>query len=63
MFAQYNRLGVSVYASPREVLKASQRMLSAKGKTHAFRASRHAFYRQMLAHHCAARALTKAFQL
>jgi len=55
--SQYNRLGVSVTASNSEVIRASQRMLSAKGKGRALRAERHRWYRALLATHARAFAM------
>jgi hypothetical protein len=58
MFATYQRLGLSVWASERQVLREARKLLSEearKGPLH--RTRRHHFYRQMLAHHTRAQQL------
>jgi len=52
MFGTYCRLGVPVWSTDREVIRASRRILSARAKRgRELRTERHAFYRQMLGHH------------
>jgi hypothetical protein len=60
----YERLGVTVFASSREVIRAASRKLKPKarfGRKH--RETRHTFYRDILACHRAARELVIAFGL
>ncbi len=54
MFGTYCRLGVPVWSTDREVIRAARRLLSATVRRgRALRAERHAFLRQMLEfHHC-----------
>jgi len=54
MFGTYCRLGVPVWSTDREVIRAARRLLSARARRgRALRAERHAFLRQMLEfHHC-----------
>jgi hypothetical protein len=62
--ATYERLGVTVYASDRAVIRAASRKLRRGvrfGRKH--RHARHAFYRDMLARHRAALQLVIAFRL
>ena len=54
MFATYQRLGVPVSASSREVIKAASRKLAKAAFTREHRTFRHDFYRAMLKHHDAA---------
>lgn len=52
MFGTYQRLGVHVWATSREVIKAASRKLRPECRyARAHRVSRHAFYRTMLAYH------------
>jgi hypothetical protein len=60
----YERLGVTVFANSREVIRAASRKLKPKarfGRKH--REARHAFYRKMLACHHAALELVITFRL
>ncbi|MBB5224645.1 hypothetical protein HNP73_004624 [Amaricoccus macauensis] len=54
MFGTYCRLGVPVWSTDREVIRAARRLLSATARRgRALRTERHAFLRQMLEfHHC-----------
>jgi len=54
MFGTYCRLGVPVWSTDREVIRAAHRLLSTRARRgRALRAERHAFLRQMLQfHHC-----------
>jgi hypothetical protein len=54
----YERLGVTVFASNREVIRAASRKLKPKARFgRKLREARHAFYRDILACHRAAREL------
>jgi hypothetical protein len=60
----YERLGVTVFASDREVIKAASRKLRPEARFgHKRRKARHAFYREMLACHRAAQELVIRFRL
>jgi hypothetical protein len=60
----YERLGVTVFASNREVIKASSRKLKPEARfTRKHRKARHAFYREVLASHRAALDLVIRFRL
>ena len=49
MFGTYCRLGVPVWSTDREVIRAARRLLSVRARRgRALRAERHAFLRQML---------------
>jgi hypothetical protein len=64
MFATYQRLGVHIYASDREVIRAASRKLKRSVRfARKHRKARHAFYRQMLRYHLKARKLARAFAL
>jgi hypothetical protein len=54
MFGTYCRLGVPVWSTDLEVIRASRQLLSARAKRgRELRAERHAFYQQILEfHHC-----------
>lgn len=64
MIGTYGRLGVHVYASPREVIKAASRKLKKRVRySRLHRGIRHTFYRAMLEEHAAARLLVQHFRL
>ena len=51
LYETYQRLGVSVAALSREVIKAASKMLNAKGLSREWRNDRHEIYRTLLKHH------------
>jgi hypothetical protein len=60
----YERLGVTVFASSREVIRAASRKLKPEarfGRKH--REARHAFYREMIACHRATLEIVIVFRL
>ena len=60
----YERLGLTVFASNRELIKAASRKLKPEARFHRkHRKARHAFYREMLARHRAALELVIRFRL
>ena len=60
----YERLGVTVFASNREVIRAASRKLKPGARSdRKQRTARHAFYRTMLACHGAALELVIRFRL
>jgi hypothetical protein len=60
----YERLGVSVFASNREVVKAASRKLRPEARSsRKHRKARHAFYGELLACHRAALELVIRFRL
>jgi hypothetical protein len=60
----YERLGVTVYASNRDVIKAASRKLKPEARFgRKQRKARHAFYREILACHRAALELVITFRL
>jgi hypothetical protein len=60
----YNRLGVHVYASPREVIRAARTKLKHQAlRDREYRKSRHEFYRAMLKFHKKARKLVTNWRL
>jgi hypothetical protein len=62
--ATYERLGVTVFATDREVIKAASRKLKPEARfDRKQRAARHLFYREILACHRAARELVIRFRL
>lgn len=64
MFATYCRLNVNVWASNREVIKAASLKLKKDVRySRAHRATRHAFYRDMLSHHAGQQRLCAHFHL
>jgi hypothetical protein len=64
MFGTYERLNVSIYASPREVLRAARRKLNPMFlRDRDVRERRHEFYRQMLKYHTQARELAAEWRL
>lgn len=64
MFGTYQRLGVHVYASNREVIKAARSKLQKRcWHDPAYREGRKLFYRNMLEYHAQARALCNTFKL
>ena len=64
MFGTYQRLGVHIYASDMEVIRAARRKLQRKARRDpALKTKRKAFYRQMLAYHRHALNLARAFHL
>jgi hypothetical protein len=62
-FGTYERLGVHIYASSREVLRAANRMLAPRSFTRDYREARHTYYRLMLAYHEKARDLAITHRL
>ncbi len=64
MFATYQRLGVNVWASDRQVIRVSRKKLN-KGvlRDPRYRLRRHQFYRQMLSYHKHAQAICTQFRL
>ena len=57
-FGTYERLGMTVWASNREVIKTASRKLKPEARfARRHRAARHVFYREMLAYHRAPREL------
>lgn len=54
-YAQYLRLGVTVFASPRMVLRAARGMVRPECRVRQARKIRHLWYRSMLQEHAAAR--------
>lgn len=64
MFGTYCRLGVPVWSSDREVIRAARRLLAARARRgRDLRAERHAFYRQMLEFHHCGQALVREYRL
>lgn len=64
MYGTYQRLNVPVSAGARAVIRAASRKLKPTARyARAQRQARHAFYREMLAHHAAERELIKTFRL
>lgn len=64
MMSTYERLGVSVYATPREVIRAARRRLTKRYlRQRKNKGARWAFYKIMLRHHSEARDLVKRFRL
>jgi hypothetical protein len=64
MFATYLRLDVTVHDNWRTVVRAAARKLKPRSRRNrAHRAARHAFYREVLAHHDAARRLVRTWRL
>jgi hypothetical protein len=60
----YERLGVTVFASNRDVIKAPSRNLKPEARfARKHRKARHAFYREILACHRAALELVIVFRL
>jgi uncharacterized protein (DUF305 family) len=60
MFGTYQRLQVSAFASPREVIRAAQGKLKPESKySREQREARHAFYRMMLDYHAKAADLAR----
>jgi hypothetical protein len=60
----YERLGVNVYASNRDVIRAASRKLRPEIRfVRKHRRTRHAFYREMIACHRAALELVVRFRL
>lgn len=57
MFSTYLRLNVPIWASARDVIRATYGRLQPGARARAHRAARHAIIRDMLGHHAAARAL------
>lgn len=64
MFSTYQRLGISVWSSDRDVLRAARKRID-KGvlRDPRFRHQRRHFYREMLAHHRRAQQLCIQFKL
>ena len=64
MFGIYCRLGVPVWATNCEVIRAALQLLSAHARRgRALRAERHAFLRQMLKFHHCEQDLVREYQL
>lgn len=60
----YHRLGVSIWASDLDVIRAARRRIAKPARRHVkWRAERKRFYRQMLDCHHSARRLARAFAL
>ena len=57
MFSTYLRLNLPVWASSRDVIRATYGRLRQDARAHTHRAPRHAILRDMLAHHAAAQDL------
>ena len=64
MYATYLRLGVTVWASDRTVIRAARRKLARSARRDpAKREARKRFYRDMLEHHASAQRLAAEFRL
>jgi hypothetical protein len=64
MYGTYLRLGVTVWASDRAVIRAARRKLARSARRDpAKREARKRFYREMLKHHANARRLVAEFRL
>lgn len=64
MYGTYQRLNVPVTASARTVIRAASRKLKPTARyARDMREARHAFYREMLAHHADERGLVRTFRL
>lgn len=64
MFGTYCRLGVPVWSTDRQVIRAARQLLSATARRRLdLRAERHAFYRKMLDFHRGQQALCREFRL
>ena len=64
MFGTYQRLGVHVYASNLEVIRAARKKLTRKAQRDlSYRTARKDFYRIMLRYHQEARQLVAEFAL
>jgi hypothetical protein len=61
MFSTYLRLNLPVWASSREVIRATYGRLRPDARMRAHRAPRHAILRDMLAHHATAQDLHARF--
>ena len=60
----YNRLNVTIWASPREVIRIARKKILKKARnSRKFRNARHSYYRSLLAYHMKARALAVHFSL
>jgi hypothetical protein len=57
MFGAYQRLGLHVSATAREVIAAARTKVASTGRTRAQREARHAYYREMLVYHHSARSV------
>ena len=57
MFSTYLRLKQPVWASARDVIRATYGRMRPDARAHAHRAARHAIIREMLGHHAAAQSL------
>ncbi len=57
MWSTYERLGLHVSASYREVIRAARRVLTKRARTRECRQPRQEFLRQMMAHHDTAQAI------
>jgi hypothetical protein len=62
-FGTYQRLGVSVYATNREVIRAAYSKLIPTCRTFLWRDRRKAFLREILEHHAQARAVVLEWRL
>jgi hypothetical protein len=64
MYGTYCRLGVHIYATPREVIKAASRRLKPHARySQTYRKSRHKFYRDMLRYHAHDQDMARHFRL
>lgn len=64
MFSQYRRLGISIHAPDRAVVRAAARLLHPNvRRERGLRFSRKKFYREMLGHHAKARHLARCYRL
>jgi hypothetical protein len=64
MFGTYCRLGVPVWSTDREVIRAARQLLSARTRCgRELRAERHAFYRQILEFHRCEQELVREYRL
>jgi hypothetical protein len=57
MFSTYLRLKQPVWASARDVIRATYGRMRPDARAHAHRAARHSIIREMLGHHAAAQSL------
>ena len=57
MFSTYLRLRVPVWASTRDVIRATYGRMRPSARQHAHRSGRHSIIREMLGHHAAAQAV------
>lgn len=63
-YSTYNRLNLHVSATPKEVVRAARMKLQPFTWTdRRFRAARHAFFREILAHHHEAQEMCRTWRL